>query len=87
MKICIQLRRNHIDKLDFLKAVKPVKVEILSSSNICSRFAVAGLMPHNLEQVLLLSQHKLKTPTFLILETVIAACETFKTRYIVADLA
>lgn len=85
--ILLQLRRNHIDKLDFLEAFKPVRVEVLSSSNICSGFAEAGLMPYNLERVLLFSQHKLQTPTFHILETTIAVCQTFRTRYIVVDLA
>ena len=87
VKICMQLGRNHNDKLDFLGAFKPARVAALSSSNICSGFAAAGLVPHNPERVLSRLQLKLRTPTPPVSETAIAARQTPKTPYTVAQLA
>ncbi|SLM36159.1 conserved hypothetical protein [Lasallia pustulata] len=87
VEICMQLGRNHIDKLDFLEAFKPARAAALSSSNICSGFAAAGLVPHNSERVLSRLQFKLRTPTPPASETVIAARQTPKTPYTVAQLA
>ncbi len=83
----MQLERNHIDKLDFLKAFKPARAAALSSSNICSGFAAAGLVSHDPERVLLRLQLKLRTPTPPASETAIAVCQTPKTPYTVAQLA
>ena len=85
--ICMQLGRNHIDKLDFLEAFKPARVAALSSSNICSGFAAAGLVPHTPERVLSRLQLKLRTPTTPVSETAMAARQTPKTPYTVAQLA
>jgi len=49
VKICMQLEHNHIDKLDFLKAFKPVHTAALSSSNIHSEFAAAELVLYDSE--------------------------------------
>ncbi|SLM33415.1 conserved hypothetical protein [Lasallia pustulata] len=73
VEICMQLGRNHIDKLNFLEAFKPARAAALSSLNICSGFAAAGLVPHNSERVLSRLQFKLRTPTPPASETVIAA--------------
>jgi len=86
MKICIQLEHNHINKLDFLKAFKPACAAVLSSLNICSKFATAELVSHNSEWVLLCLQFKLWTFTSPALKTVIAVCQTLKTLYTVAQL-
>jgi len=86
VKICMQLGRNHIDKLDFLKAFKPARTAALSSSNIRSGFAAAELVPYDPERVLSRLQLKLRTPTPPASETAIAACQTPKTFYTVAQL-
>ena len=80
----MRLRRNHIDKLDFLEAFKPARVVALSSLNIRSGFTAAGLVLYNPERVLSRLQFKLRTPTPPALETTIAACQTPKTPYTVA---
>lgn len=83
----MQLERNHIDKLNFLKAFKPARAAALSSSNICSGFAAAELVSHDPERVLSRLQLKLRTPTPPASETAIAVCQTPKTPYTVAQLA
>jgi hypothetical protein len=60
---CMQLGRNHIDKLDFLEAFKIARAAALNSPNIRSGFAAAGLVPFNPEQVLSRLQLRLRTPT------------------------
>ncbi len=70
----MRLRRNYIDKLDFLEAFKPARAVALSLLNIRSGFTIAGLVPHNPKRVLLRLQFKLRTPTPPALETTIAAC-------------
>ena len=87
VEICMQLEHNHIDKLDFLETFKPARAAALSASNIHSGFAAAGLVPHNSERVLSHLQFKLRTPTPPASETAIAACQTPKTSYTVAQLA
>ena len=87
VEICMQLGRNHIDKLDFLEAFKPARAAALSSLNIHSGFAAAGLVPHNPERVLSRLQFRLRTPTPPASETAIAAHQTPKTPYTVAQLA
>ena len=84
IEICIQLGRNHIDKLDFLEAFKPARATALDSSNIHSGFAAAGLLLYNSERVLSRLQFKLRTPSPPPSETVIAARQTPKTPYTVA---
>lgn len=79
--------RNHIDKLDFLEAFKPARAAALSSSNIRSGFTAAGLVPYSPERVLSRLQLKLRTPTPPVSETAIAARQTPKTPYTVAQLA
>ena len=83
----MQLGRNHIDKLDFLEAFKPARAAALNLSNICSGFAAAGLVPFDPERVLSRLQLKLQTPTPPASETAIAASQTPKTPYTVAQLA
>ena len=73
VEICMQLGRNHIDKLDFLEAFKPARAAALNLSNIYSGFAAAGLVPFNPERVLSRLQLKLRTPTPPASETAIAA--------------
>ena len=86
VETCIQLGRNHIDKLDFLEAFKPTRTAALSSSNICGGFAAAGLVPYNPERVLSRLQFKLRTPTPPASETVIAARQTPKTPHTMAQI-
>ena len=83
IEICMQLGRNHIDKLDCLEAFKPARAAALSSSNIRSGFAAAGLVPHNPERVLSRLQLKLRRPTPPASETAIAGRQTPKTPYTV----
>ena len=83
----MQLGRNHIDKLDFLETFKPARAAALNSLTIRSGFAAAGLVPHNPERVLSRLQFKLRTPTPPASETAIAARQTPKTPYTVAQLA
>ncbi len=87
VKICMQLKHNHIDKLDFLKAFKPACTAALSSSNIHSRFAAAELVSYDSEWVLSHLQLKLWMLTSSALKMVIAVCQTSKTLYTVAQLA
>ena len=87
MEICTQLRRNHIDKVDFLEAFKPARAAALNLLNICSVFAAAELVPFNPERVLSRLQLKLRTPTPPISETAIVARQTPKIPYTVAQLA
>jgi len=74
VKICMQLKCNHIDKLDFLKAFKPACTAALSSLNIHSRFAAAELVSYDSEWVLSHLQLKLWTFTSSASEMVIAVC-------------
>ena len=83
----MQLKRNYIDKLDFLKAFKPAQAAALYLSNIRSGFAAARLVPHNFKRVLLRLQLKLRTPTPPASKTAIAARQTPKIPYTVAQLA
>lgn len=87
VEICMQLGRNHIDKLDFLEAFKPARAVAPSSSNIRNGFAAAGLVPYDLERVLSRLQLRLRTPTPPALETAIVARQTPKTSYNVTQLA
>ena len=48
----IRLRRNYINKLDFLEAFKPTRVVALSSLNIRSGFTIARLVLYNPKRVL-----------------------------------
>jgi len=45
----MQLKHNHIDKLDFLKTFKSACTAALSSLNIHSRFAAAELVLYDSE--------------------------------------
>ena len=87
VEICMELGRNHIDKLDFLEAFKPARAAALNSSNINSGFAAAGLVPYNPERVLSRLQFKLRTPTPPISETATATRQTPKTPHTMAQLA
>ena len=87
VEICMQLGRNHIDKLDFLEAFKPARAAALSSSIIRSGFAAAGLVPYNPERVLSRLQLKLRKPSPPASKTAITTCQTPKTPYTVAQLA
>ena len=49
----MQLKRNYIDKLDFLKAFKPARAATLYLSNIRSEFAAAKLVLYNFKRVFL----------------------------------
>ena len=59
----MRLGRNYIDKLDFLEAFKPARAATLTSSNIRSGFAAAGLVLYNPKRILSRLQFKLRTPT------------------------
>ena len=83
----IQLGRNHIDKLDFIKAFKPAHMAALNASNIRSEFAVTGLIPYNSQRVLSHLYYKLRTFTLFKPETIITIFYIFKTPYIVAEVA
>ena len=48
MEIYMQFDRNHIDKLDFIEAYKPVHSAAFSTSNIYNEFAVIGLILYDL---------------------------------------
>jgi len=87
VEICMQLEHNHIDKLNFLKAFKPARAAALSSLNIHSGFAAAGLVSYDPERVLSRLQLKLRMSTSPASETAITACQTPKTPYTVAQLA
>ena len=43
---------NHIDKPEFFSVYKQVCMEALLAANICSGFAVTGLVPFKLDEVL-----------------------------------
>ncbi len=48
----MQLRRNYIDKLNFLETFKPARVVALSLLNIRSGFTIARLVLYNPKRVL-----------------------------------
>src|ERR1051326_7779194 len=54
---------NHITKDDFLAVYYDTHLAALTSSNICSGFRAAGLVPHNPEEVLSLLSPILRTPS------------------------
>ena len=70
-----------------LGGFKPARAAALNLSNICSGFAAAGLVPFDPERVLSRLQLKLRIPTPPASETAIAARQTSKTPYTVAQLA
>ena len=87
VETCMQLGRNHIDKLDFIEAFKPARMAALNASNIRSGFAATGLIPHNPQRVLSHLYHKPRTPTHPESETTMAAFRTPKTPNTVAQVA
>jgi len=87
MENCMRFKRNYIDKLDFLEAFKFARVAALSLLNIRSESTAAELMPHNSERILSRLQFKLRTSIPPALKTTIAAYQTPKIPYIVAQLA
>ena len=54
---------NYIDKQDFLEAYLAAHKETMTSANIHSSFAAAGLVPYDPERVLSKLHTQLKTPT------------------------
>ena len=54
---------NHITKLEFLPAFYAAYQASITKDNICVGFRAAGLVPYNLETVLLKLNIKLWTPT------------------------
>ena len=54
---------NHIDKLDFLMAYPPARVEAFKSVTIQNSFAAAGLVPLNANRVISKLDIRLHTPT------------------------
>jgi hypothetical protein len=58
-----RIRVHHIDKLDFLPALKQAWIEAFKTSNIKSSFAAAGLVPLDPEQVISKLNIRIRTPT------------------------
>jgi hypothetical protein len=54
---------HHIDKLDFLPALKQARIEAFKTSNIKSSFAAAGLVPLDPERVISKLNIRIRTPT------------------------
>ena len=77
----MQLGRNHIDKLDFIKAFKSARIAALNALNIYNKFAVIGLIPHNSQKILSYLYYKLRTPIPFKPETIIIIFRIFKTPY------
>lgn len=86
IEICMQLGRNHIDKLDFIEAFKPARLSALNTSNIRSGFAATGLIPYNPQRVLSRLSHRLRTPTPPLINTTLPAFSTPKTPQTVAQV-
>jgi hypothetical protein len=59
----IRYQINYISKLEFLLAVKAAYDRLFMSANICSAFSGAGLVPLQLDVVLLRLDVQLRTPT------------------------
>ena len=53
---------NHITKLEFLPAFRAAYDQSITKNNICASFEAAGLVPHNLEVVILKLNIRLRTP-------------------------
>lgn len=58
----IRLGINHVDKREFLSALKVARKDALSASNIASGFAATGIVPFNPEMVLSTIQIRPYTP-------------------------
>ena len=56
-------RVNYINKYDFLRSYKAAYIQAFNSRNIYSSFAGIGLVPYDLERVLLKLNTELRTPT------------------------
>ena len=87
MEIYIQLGRNHIDKLDFIKAFKPARMAAFNASNICSEFIVTGLIPYNSQKMLLYLYYKLRRLISPKSETIMTVFNIPKTPNTVAQVA
>ena len=48
----MDVKINHIDKLEFLDAYKQARMKVFTESNIRSGFTATGLVPYNPDQVL-----------------------------------
>jgi hypothetical protein len=55
----------YINKETFLLAFKATFSKVFTAENVCAGFRGAGLVPHNLEVVLLKLDVRLRTPTLL----------------------
>ena len=81
IKEYMQARVNHINKLDFLTAYLLAYKESMTLNVIYSGFAAIGLVPYNLERVLLKLNTQLQTPTLPLLLPTLQDHQVPKTPY------